>query len=130
MRILKFTFAIFFLSFFAISFAQDNPYLVIEDNNGQYDVFLKIDDMQDVASVDVVGTYTSNGKSSDLAVNIGANGMSNFKNNVALIHSLSKEVSSSEASYMVLLTNAAGEVTSYPLVTVSLSAPLQFASNL
>ena len=38
MRILKFTFAVFFLSFTFISFAQEKPYLIIEDNDGQYDV--------------------------------------------------------------------------------------------
>lgn len=130
MKLLKFTFALFLASFFSNSFAQERPFLVIEDNKEQYDVFLKIDNMKDVASVNVVGNYSTNGEVTDLNVNITKEGVANFKNNVALIHSLKKEVNGSSASYMVLLTNKKGEVTGYPLVNVSLASPMQFASNL
>lgn len=130
MRILKFTFALFFVSFITVSFAQEKPYLLIEDNDGQYDVFLKIENLKDVVAVDVVGSYSSNGEVMDLSVSIDKEGVASFNDNVALIHSLSKEVDGSSASYMVLLTNKKGEVTGYPLVTVSLNGPVQLASNL
>ena len=130
MRILKFTFAVFFLSFTFISFAQEKPYLIIEDNDGQYDVFLKIDNMNDVASVDVVGSYTSNGATEDLALNISQDGVAQFNKDVVLIHSLNKEVNSSAASYMVLLTNAAGEVTGFPIVKVNVNGSVLLACSL
>ena len=129
MKLLKSTFALIFICFISFSFAQEKPFLVIEDNNGQYDVFLKIENMKNIASVDIVGNFSNKGEVTDLATSINKTEVSNFKNNVAHIHSLNKAANGSSASYMVLLTNKNGEVTSYPLVTVNLTSQLHLASS-
>jgi len=130
MKLLKFTFALFLASFVSFSFAQEKPFFVIEDNGVQYDVFLKIENIRNISAVDILGNYSNNGEVTSLAMNINKADVSNFKNNVVLVHSLNKEINESSASYMVLLTNKKGVVTSYPLVTVNLSSPGQLASNL
>jgi hypothetical protein len=130
MNILKLTFALMLISLTSISFAQEKHYLVIEDNNEQYDILLKIGDIGNLWSVNVVGTFTSDEKKENLTVTIGKEALANFENNLAKIHSLSKSESTCTATYLVMLTMENGEVTSYPLVTVNLDNPLQLASNL
>jgi hypothetical protein len=93
-------------------------------------MFLKIENMKNVASVVLVGTYSDNGEVADLIININKAAVSNFKANLALVHNISKEGSGSSALCMVLLTDKKGEVTSYPMLNANLSRPIELAANL
>lgn len=118
MKNLKFTFSIIAICVFAFSFAQEKPYLILEDNGENYEVFLKIDDVDNVESVDIFGNYDTFNERTDVAISIDKKKVSKFNNNVALVHTLDKN--SSSAEYTILLTCKDGTIKSYPSVEVSL----------
>lgn len=102
------------------SFAQERPYLIIEDAGDKFEVFLKIDNMENIASVDLLGSYHINDERTTLSVNIDSDKVAMFKDQVALVHQL--ERCCSFASYTILVTNKDGEVSGYPAVNLDLSA--------
>ena len=118
MKNLKLTLSIIAFSICVMSFAQEKPYLILEDNGDNYQVFLKIDDVDNVQSVDVLGNYDTFNERTEVAVNIGKKKVAKFNNNVALVHTIDKNASSAE--YTILLTSKDGTLTSYPSVEVNL----------
>lgn len=104
----------------SFAFAQERPYLLVDDNGDQYDILLKIDNADEVSSVKILGHYMVDGERNLLNVNIDTEKVDEFGNKMALVHELAKCCDA--ASYTVLVTNKNGEVSGYPEVNIDLSA--------
>lgn len=104
----------------SFAFAQEKPYLLIDDNGEQYEILLKIDNAENVSSINVLGHYTVDGERNLLNLNIDTDKMDEFNGKMALVHELAKCCDA--ASYTVLVTNKNGEVSGYPEVNIDLTA--------
>jgi hypothetical protein len=128
MKTLTLILASIFTFFVSFSFAQEKAYLVLEENNGQYDVFLKIDNAKKLTSVSIEGYYSTQTKIDDVSINITNNkDLDKFKDNVAFIHSLDADAVA--ATYQVKIVDKDGVETSMPAVVVNLNDYDNFASN-
>ena len=104
----------------SFAFAQEKPYLVIDDNGDQYEILLKIDNADEVASVNILGHYMVEGERNMLSVSIDSDNIHQFNGKMALVHELAKCCDA--ASYTVLVTNKNGQVSGYPEVNIDLNA--------
>ena len=104
----------------SMAFAQEKPYLVIEDNGEKYEVLLKVDNADQIEIVNVLGHYMANGEKKMLRVKIDADEIQELNGSMALVHELEK--CCDVASYTVLVTNKNGEVNGYPEVSVDLNS--------
>jgi hypothetical protein len=111
----------------SFSFAQEKAYLVVEESNGQYDVFLKIDNSSNLTSVSVEGYYSTLTKIDDISINItNISDLEKFKDSVAIIQSLDSDAVA--ATYMVKIVKN-GETITLPAVVVNFNEYENFAFN-
>ena len=120
MKNLRYTLVLILALATSFAFAQEKPYLVIDDNGDQYEILLKIDNAEEVSSVNILGHYTVDGEKTMLSINIGEESIREFSGKIALVHELAKCCDT--ASYTVLVTNSNGEVSGYPEVNIDLNA--------
>ena len=120
MKNIQYSLIMIFALMTSMAFAQEKPYLVIEDNGEKYEVLLKIDNADQVELVNVLGQYIADGEKKMLRVKIDAETLQALNGGTALVHELEK--CCDVASYTVLVTDKNGEVNGYPEVTVDLNA--------
>lgn len=124
MKNLRSLLALIFVMTTTLSFAKEKPYLIIEDNGDNFEVFLKIDNMEDVSAVHILGDYRVDDLRTAISLSFDDENVNLFKDKIALIHELEK--CCSFASYTILVTDIKGKVSGYPMVNVDLST---LASN-
>lgn len=120
MKNIQYALIMIFALMTSMAFAQEKPYLVIEDNGEKYEVLLKIDNADQVELVNVLGQYIADGEKKMLRVKIDAETLQTLNGGMALVHELEK--CCDVASYTVLVTDKNGEVNGYPEVTVDLNS--------
>ena len=120
MKNLKTTLLLAFALFATFSFASEKPYLVIEETDESYEVFLKLDNVENIASINILGDYRVGDDKSSLSVSIGADELSSYDDKFALVHKL--DGCCTHATYTVLMTDKDGNVSGFPAVNVDFSS--------
>lgn len=116
MKNLKSTLAFLFILVGFLSFAQEHPYFVIEENGGDFGMFLKVENTSNLATITVTGYSSTDGKQTPLNFAVQASELWNFSSKVAKINDLNKN--NDFAIYQLTTVDKQGNVIKYPEVEV------------
>lgn len=113
-------FTLFFSFLFSIiafqSFAQENPYFIIEEDGANYFMYLKVENASNLQAITITGYSSISGKTERIKVDISGTDIDQLANNIAKINHLSKE--NEIAVYHLSTLDKQGNLIDYPSVEI------------